>query len=222
MFAVQGIAFALLARERTGRGQQVDIGMLETTAALLTYQAGIYFATGTTPARMGNRHPTIVPYETFEASDGEFVIAVGNDDQWRRFCSVIGAETLANDERFATNRGRVSHYELLRPLLGDRLRTRTRNEWVTDLRAAGVPCGSVRAVAEVLTDPHLEARGMIQDLEHAAAGAIRVLGVPIKLSDTAGSVRQPPPVLGQHTDSILGELGMSSEEIASLRKDGAI
>jgi crotonobetainyl-CoA:carnitine CoA-transferase CaiB-like acyl-CoA transferase len=222
MFAVQGIAFALLARERSGRGQQVDIGMLETTAALLTYQAGIYFATGSTPARMGNRHPTIVPYETFEASDGEFVIAVGNDEQWRRFCTVIGAESLATDERFATNRGRVSNYDVLRPQLGVRLRTRTRAEWVTALRAAGVPCGSVRAIAEVLTDPHLEARDMIQDLEHAAAGAIRVLGVPIKLSETAGSVRQPPPVLGQHTDAILGEIGLSGEEIVSMRKDGAI
>ena len=222
MFAVQGIALALFARERTGRGQQVDIGMLETTAALLTYQAGIYFATGRTPSRMGNRHPTIVPYETFEASDGEFVIAVGNDDQWRRFCGVIGAEDLGSDERFATNRGRLTHYDALRPELGERLRTRRRAEWVAALKAVGVPCGSVRAVAEVLTDPHLQARGMIQELEHAAAGAIRVLGVPIKLSETEGSVRTPPPALGQHSDGILGELGLSAAEIAALRPDGVI
>src|SRR6185436_1451715 len=117
MFAAQGITLALLARTRTGRGQRVDIGMLDATAALLTYQAGIYFATGTTPGRMGNRHPTIVPYETFHASDGDFVVAVGNDNQFRTFCGIIGAEALATDERFATNRGRVVHYDELRPLL---------------------------------------------------------------------------------------------------------
>jgi crotonobetainyl-CoA:carnitine CoA-transferase CaiB-like acyl-CoA transferase len=126
MFATQGIAMALLARVRTGRGQRVDVGMLDATAALLTYQAGIYFATGATPGRMGNRHPTIVPYETFQGSDGEFVVAVGNDEQWRRFSRIIGAAPLADDERFATNRARVSHYDELRPLLVERLRSRRR------------------------------------------------------------------------------------------------
>ena len=223
MFAVQGIAFALFARERTGRGQRVDIGMLETTAALLTYQAGIYFATGSTPGRMGNRHPTIVPYETFEAADGEFVIAVGNDDQWKRFCGVIGAEDLEADERFATNRGRITHYDTLRPQLAERLRVRPRAEWVNALKSAGVPCGSVRSVAEVLTDPHLEARDMIQELEHAVAGAIKVLGVPIKLSETHGAVRTPPPALGEHTDPILrGDVGLSDDDIRRLRDARAV
>ena len=218
MFAVQGIAFALLARERTNKGQQVDIGMLEATAALLTYQAGIYFATGSTPGRMGNRHPTIVPYETFEAADGEFVIAVGNDEQWKRFCGVMGAKDLAADGRFATNRGRVSHYTTLRPMLTERLRTRNRADWVSALRAAGVPCGSVRDIGEVLSDPHLDARNMIQALEHAAAGAIKVLGVPIKLSATPGEVRTPPPSLGEHTERILKEdLGLDDGTVASLR-----
>ena len=223
MFATQGIALALFARERTGKGQHVDIGMLETTAALLTYQAGMYFATGSTPGRMGNRHPTIVPYETFEAADGEFVIAVGNDDQWRRFCTVLGAEDLRADERFATNRGRITHYENLRPLLAQRVRARTRGEWVAALKAAGVPCGSVREVSEVLTDPQLVARDMVQTLEHAAAGAIKMLGVPIKLSHTAGAVRTPPPTLGQHTDDILRtDVGLAPEEIAVLRRDRVV
>jgi formyl-CoA transferase/CoA:oxalate CoA-transferase len=223
MFAVQGIAFALFARERTGRGQRVDIGMLETTAALLTYQAGIYFATGSTPGRMGNRHPTIVPYETFDASDGEFVIAVGNDDQWRRFCGVMGAEDLRADVRLATNRGRIEHYDTLRPQLAERLRTRQRSEWVDALKSAGVPCGSVRSVAEVLTDPHLEARGMIQELEHAVAGAIKVLGVPIKLSETQGAVRTPPPALGQHTDEILRvDVGLAPGHISELRSNKVV
>src|SRR3954469_8382905 len=218
MFAAQGVTLALLARVRTGRGQRVDIGMLDATAALLTYQAGIYFATGTTPGRMGNRHPTIVPYETFHASDGDFVVAVGNDDQFRRFCTIIGDETLAGDARFATNRARVVHYDELRPRLADRLRVRTRQEWVRDLKAAGVPCGSGREVAEVLADPQLDARGMIETVEHVTAGAIRLLGIPIKLSNTPGAVRLPPPALGQHTDRILqDDCGLSAGEINTLR-----
>ena len=148
MFAAQGITAALFARERTGRGQAVDIAMLDSVAALLTYQAGIYFATGTAPARMGNRHPTIVPYETFAASDGEFVLAVGNDDQWRRFCA---SPDLEPDERFATNRQRVTG---LRRAAG---RSSTRGcdanrarYWIERLTAAGVPCGSVRDLARAV------------------------------------------------------------------------
>ncbi len=222
MFAAQGITLALLARVRTDRGQRVDIGMLDATAALLTYQAGIYFATGTTPRRMGNRHPTIVPYETFHASDGDFVVAVGNDDQFRRFCRIIGAEALPDDERFSTNRARVVHYNELRPLLVERLRARTRQEWVRDLKAAGVPCGSVREVGEVLADPQLDARRMIETVNHVTAGAIRLLGVPIKLSDTPGSVRIAPPGLGQHTDGILEECGLSRTEITVLRESKTV
>jgi len=223
MFAAQGIAMALLARTRTRRGQRVDVGMLDATAALLTYQAGIYFATGTTPGRMGNRHPTIVPYETFPASDGDFVVAVGNDEQWRRFCAVLGDRDLAGDSRFATNRDRVANYDALRPLLTARLQQRSRNEWVDDLKRAGVPCGSVRGVAEVLQDPQLAAREMIETVEHATAGALRVLGVPIKLSDTPGVVRTAPPALGQDTKQILrDDCGMSEAEIERLRIDGAV
>ena len=217
MFAAQGIALALLARERTDRGQRVDIGMLDATAALLTYQASIYFSTGQAPPRMGNRHPTIVPYETFPASDGEFVVAVGNDDQWRRFCEVIDAGELAADERFATNRARVANYHGLRPRLVEKLRARSRGEWVRAMKEAGVPCGAVRDVGEVLGDPQLRSRGMVQEVEHAVAGAIRVLGVPIKLSATPGSVRTAPPALGQHTEAILLELGFSLTQIARLR-----
>jgi crotonobetainyl-CoA:carnitine CoA-transferase CaiB-like acyl-CoA transferase len=222
MFAAQGVTLALLARGRTGRGQRVDIGMLDATAALLTYQAGIYFATGTTPGRMGNRHPTIVPYETFHASDGDFVVAVGNDNQFRTFCNIIGADALQNDERFSTNRARVVHYDELRPLLADRLRTRTRQDWVRNLKAAGVPCGSVREIAEVLADPQLDARHMVETVDHVTAGALRVLGVPIKLSDTPGGVRAAPPALGQHTDQILEGCGLSRGEIQTLRESRVI
>jgi crotonobetainyl-CoA:carnitine CoA-transferase CaiB-like acyl-CoA transferase len=223
MFAVQGITLALLARERTGRGQRVDIAMLDATVSLLTYQAGIFFATGQAPPRMGNRHPTITPYETFEALDGEFVIAVGNDDQWRRFCAAVEAPALASDERFTTNRLRLANYETLRPILAEHLRTRTRSDWVEALKSAGVPCGSVRRIAEVLADPQLAARGMVQELQHPVAGAIGALGNPVQLSELAAPGPMPPPTLGQHTDEILrGDLDLSDAEISTLRSQNAI
>ena len=215
MFAAQGITVALLARERTGHGQAVDVGMLDSVAALLTYQAAIYFATGSAPRRMGNRHPTIVPYETFSASDSEFVLAIGNDEQWRRFCGVAAFD---DDGRFATNRGRVTRYDELKPMLDARLRTRTRADWMERLAAAGVPCGSVRDLHDVFTDPQLAAREMIAQLTHPTIGPLRLLGVPVKLSDTPASVRTPPPTLGQHTEAVLQkDLGMSAEEIEKLR-----
>jgi len=223
LLAAQGITLALLARHRTGRGQQVDIAMLDGVAALLSYQASIFFATGNAPGRMGNRHPTIVPYETFEASDGEFVIAVGNDEQFRRFCEVAAITEIAADERFATNPGRVRHYELLRPTLAGTLRRRSRQDWIGALTAAGVPCGSVRDVREVLTDPHLEARRMIEAVEHATAGTLKVLGVPIKLSDTPGRVHAAPPVLGQHTRHVLRhDLDLADGEIEALEREQVV
>ena len=223
MFAFQGIAMALFARTTTGRGQHVDVGMLEATAALLTYQAGNYFATGTAPRRLGNRHPTIVPYETFAASDGDFVVAVGNDALWRAFCRACGLDALGADPRYATNQQRVTAYDEIRPAIGDRLLTRTRAEWIATLGAAGVPCGSVRDVGEVIGDPQLVARDMVQAVEHPDLGTIRVLGVPIKLSDTPGSVRTAPPTLGQHTTAILlDDLGFTDDEVRKMREAGAI
>ena len=220
MFAAQGVLLALFSRERTGVGQLVDIGMLDSVAALLTYQAGIYFATGSAPGRIGNRHPTIVPYETFSASDGDFVLAVGNDEQWRRFCSVAG---LPDDERFATNQLRVTRYDELEPILVACLRSATRGDWIQRLTAAGVPCGAVRNLHEVFSDSQLAAREMIADVTHATVGPLRLLGTPVKLSATPGSVRTAPPTLGQHTESVLQqELGLSSAQIATLRSHGAV
>ena len=220
IFAAQGTTLALLARERTGRGQAVDVGMLDSVAALLTYQAAIYFATGTAPGRLGNRHPTIVPYETFTASDGEFVLAVGTDEQFRKFCEVAG---LQPGDRFATNRGRVMGYAELRPMIADRLKTQTRSFWIERLGKAGVPCGSVRDLHEVFTDPQVAARDMSVPMTHPIAGPIRVLGSPLKLSDTPASQRTPPPTLGQHTESVLQrDLGLTNDAIQELRAGGVI
>ncbi len=217
LFAAQGVMAALIAREKTGRGQQVDIGMLDATAALLTYQAGNYFASGQVPARMGNRHPTIVPYESFHASDGEFVIAGGNDEIWRRLCRVIGRPELAEDPRYCTNKERVTRYDDVRAELDGALAKRTREEWVRELTAAGVPCGSVRGISEVLADPQLAAREMVSEVQHATIGTTRVINSPVKLSETPPSVRTAPPTLGQHTTAVLHELGYDTARIDALK-----
>ena len=223
MFAAYGVAVALLARHRTGRGQFVDIGMLDSTVALLTYQAGIYFATGKAPERLGNLHPTIVPYETLDAADGQLVVAVGNDRLWRLFCRLIEASDLADDPRFSTNRDRVERHAALRPILVDHLRVRPAADWIALLTEAGIPCGAVRDLHQVFTDPQIIDRAMVVALEHPIAGSMRALGVPIKLGDTPGSVRTPPPILGQHTEQILEEdVGYDRTRIEQLQKGGVI
>ena len=222
VLAAQGVTLALLARQRSGLGQLVDVAMLDSVAALLSYQAGLQFA-GQEPRRLGNRHPTIAPYDSFETSDGEIVLAVGNDLQWGRFCSAAGVEGLAADARFATNPARVREHHALRAAIGPILRGATTSAWVARLRAAEVPCGAVRSVGEVLADPQLASREMIARVDHPSAGPIDLLGVPIKLSASPGSVRTPPPTLGQHTDTILrDDLGLGPDDIERLRHEGAI
>ena len=196
MFAFQGLLLALIAKGRTGQGQHVDVSLLDATTALMTYQAGRYFATGTSPERLGNQHATIVPYDAFETAEGVLVLAVGNDDQFRRFCHLAGARELADDVRFATNAKRVEHHHVLHPVLLHLLASDTASGWRARLRAAGVPCGAVRSVGEALTDPQTLAREMVASVVHPTIGPLHVLGVPVKLSDTPGTVRTPPPDLG--------------------------
>jgi len=223
MFAFQGLLLALLSRGRTGRGQLVDVSLLDSVAALLTYQASRHFATGEVPARTGNRHMTIAPYDTFETADGVMVLAVGNDVQWQRLCAALGLATLDVDERYRTNAGRVTHYESLHASLNEVFRRQPAESLVALLRREGVPCGGVRSIAEVVADPQIAARHMVETVSHTTLGSVRVLGIPTKLSDSPGSVRTAPPVLGQHTRAVLSaDLGLSELEIDRLEETGAI
>jgi formyl-CoA transferase len=221
MYAAQGIAAALLARERSGKGAIVDIALLDSVAALLTYQAMASLATGEVPRRCGNGHPSIVPYDTFETADGPLTIAVGNDDQWRRFCEAAELTALAEDARFATNPERARHRDTLVPMLARTFRARGRAAWMDVLRRATVPCGEVRDVAEALADPQLAARGLIASMRHPTAGAVRMVDSPIRLSNARRHA--PPPVLGEHTEAILtNDLGLSGDEVRSLREQRVV
>lgn len=222
LLAAQGIGLALFARERTGRGQYVDISMLDGVVSLLSYHASIYLTTGATSGRLGNRHATIAPYDTFPAADGEFFLAIGNDDQFGRFCREAGLQELLTDARFTTNPARVVNAGALRTVLLPVLSQRPRQHWIDALTAAGVPCGAIRSVSEAMSDPQVAARHMIESVEHAVLGSMNVLGVPIKLSATPGTVRSAPPTLGQHTDEVLGEIGLSPAAIADLRRRSVI
>ncbi len=223
MFAMQGILLALIARGTTGRGQHVDISMFDATAALLTYQAQRTLATGVPPPRLGNRHASIAPYDTYDAQDGTLILAVGNDDQWQRFCRVAGLAAAAADARFHTNDGRVEHYAALQPIVTQAIASRTLAHWLTELRAAGVPAGAVRAIDAVLADAQTTARHMVITVDHPSIGPLRVLGLPVKLSDTPGSVRTAPPLLGQHTASVLEQdLGLSAGRIDALQRAGVL
>ena len=221
MFAFQGLLLALISRAQSGRGQHVDVSLLDSVAALLTYQAARYFATGIAPVRAGNRHMTIAPYDTFEMRDGVLVLAVGTDAQWRAFCTTLARPDLAADSRFATNAQRVERFDDLRPLVTDTLAPYRLNQAVELLRDAGVPCGAVRSIAEALDDPQIIARAMIEEIDHPAIGPLKLLGLPVKLSATPGSVRLPPPRLGEHTRAVLsGDLGWSAEDVGRVMTRG--
>lgn len=222
LFAAQGILLALLDRARTGRGRHVDISMFDSVAALLTYQAANYLATGTNPPRMGNAHASIVPYGTFETRDGQLMLAIGNDDQWRRFCDAASLPDLAADPRFVTNPQRVANRHQLLPMVSRMLKTRDRAEWTALLREAAVPCGPVRTIGEMLADPQLEARDMIVSITHPTAGDVRVMGNPLRMSGDGARPDAAPPRLGEHTDAILTELGVAAAELDTLRHEHVI
>jgi formyl-CoA transferase/CoA:oxalate CoA-transferase len=223
MFAAIAVLAALAARGRGGRGQIVETSLLEGQVAWLTYMASSYFATGENPPRPGSAHPSIVPYQPFETRDIPLTLAVNNEKLWRGLCEALGLGHLRDDPRFASNPERVKNRGVLIPQLEAYFRERSGRDILARLRAAGIPCGPIQSVAEVFKDPQVLHRRMVQEMNHPAAGRIRQIGIPIRLSATPGSLRLPPPTLGQHTGEILRRLlRLDSRRIGRLRAAGVV
>ncbi|MFN7086430.1 MAG: CaiB/BaiF CoA transferase family protein, partial [Burkholderiales bacterium] len=223
MLASNAILGALQARHRTGRGQHLELSLYETSLFMLANVAANYLAAGRDGGRYGNGHPSIVPYTTYPARDGMLAVAVGNDGQFAKFAAAIGHPEWAEDARFIKNRDRVAHRELLDGLIAEALRADSAAAWVDRLKAAGVPCGRINSVKQALDDPHTAARRMIEEVAHPTIGLLKVIGTPFKFGGTPTSIRRAPPLLGQHTEEVLGgELGLSAERIAQLRREQVI
>jgi crotonobetainyl-CoA:carnitine CoA-transferase CaiB-like acyl-CoA transferase len=222
MYATTAVLAALACRERTGIGQYIDLALLDVQVATLANQATNYLVSGRSPERLGNAHPNIVPYQAFATSDSHIILAVGNDEQYRRFCAVAGAPHLAADERFATNANRVRNRDSLIPLLRDIFGLRTKSWWIAELEKAGVPCGPINTIEEVFADPQVQARSMRVTVEHASAGEIPLVGTPMKFSQTPAGALQPPPLLGEHTTQVLERLGVDGDTLNVLRETGVI
>jgi len=223
MYATIAICAALAHRERGGSGQHLDLALLDTQVGILANQGMNYLATSVPPGRIGNAHPNIVPYQPFKTSDGDVILACGNDNLFNKFCEVAGCQNLARDARFATNSKRVENREAITSLLADIFAKRTTKDWCDALEAAGVPNGPINNLKQVFEEPQIVARGMKIELDHAVAGKVPLIASPMKFSTTQLEFKNPPPVLGQHTDEVLrGLLRMDDAAIAKLRADGVI
>jgi len=222
MFAAVGILAAVRTREKTGRGQAVDVSILDGQVSWLSHQAGSFFATGVNPEKLGSAHPTIAPYQAFKAADSYFVVAVGNDALWKAFCHALGLDSLIADPRFATNPDRVRNRHELTLVLEHFFAGKDSREWLETISRAGVPCGPVNALSQVFEDPQVIHRDMVQEMQHPRLGKIKVVGIPIKMSDTPGRLRMPPPMLGEHTKEVLRGLGFDDDEIEKLALEGIL
>ena len=219
MLASNSILAALNARHRTGKGQKVELSLYETSLAMLINVASNYLTAGRNAGRFGNGHPSIVPYTTYQAADAMVAIGIGNERQFGRVAEVLGHPEWAKDPRFTSNRARVENRDVIDGFINEALSHDDADAWLDKLKAVGVPCGRINSVADALDDPHTTARDMIETVEHSTIGALKMLGIPFKFSDTACSVRRAPPTLGQHNDEILkGELGLDEKAIAELRQ----
>ncbi|CAB3748914.1 CaiB/BaiF CoA transferase family protein [Paraburkholderia solisilvae] len=218
MYASVAVLTALAHRDRTGVGQYIDMALLDVQVAMLANMNSNFLASGTPPARWGNAHQNIVPYQTFQTSDGWIIVAVGNDGQFRKFVEAGGRAALADDARFATNPERVRNREVLVPLLADMVRARSKREWIDALEAAQVPCGPINDLREVFENEQVVARGMQVDLPHPCGGAVKLVRNPIRMTETPPQAAAHPPTLGEHTDAVLQSvLGYSDAQIAALR-----
>ena len=223
MLASNSILAALNARHRTGKGQKVELSLYETSLAMLINVASNYLTAGRNAGRFGNGHPSIVPYTTYQAADSMVAIGIGNERQFGRVAEVLGHPEWAKDPRFTSNRARVENRDVIDGFINEALSHDDADAWLDKLKAVGVPCGRINSVADALDDPHTTARDMIETVEHSTIGALKMLGIPFKFSDTACSVRRAPPTLGQHNDEILkGELGLDEKAIAELRQEKVI
>ncbi|MFC0270477.1 CaiB/BaiF CoA transferase family protein [Metabacillus herbersteinensis] len=223
MWAIVGIQSALLARQHTGKGQWIDVSLLDTIISWQTYLAGNYFASGKNPQPQGGAHPNIVPYQLFDSSDGYFNIAVGNEGLWEKFCIALGEPILAVNPKYKTNQHRLENREELIDYLQSIFSTKPSKYWISLFEEAGLPCGPVLSFEEIFKDPHVLAREQLVELEHPRAGKVKMTGIPIKLSETPGAITSPPPILGEHTIEILRDtLHLTEGKIASLIESGAI
>lgn len=222
LYGAYGVLAALQARERTGRGQIVHTSLLESMIGTLGFQAARYLNGGDVPPPAGNHHPINAPYGVFKTRDGYVTIGATGEKRWRTFCQVIDAPELLDDPRFATNGGRYDHRLTLAALIGEKLQPHTSDEWEQILNTAGIPCGPIYRIDQSLEHPQVRHREMIVEREHPTAGTVRLLGLPVKLSDTPGGVDQTPPLLGQHTEEILAALGLTDAAIARLHDVGVV
>jgi formyl-CoA transferase/CoA:oxalate CoA-transferase len=224
IFSAMGILAALLGRVKTGRGQILDMSLLDSQVSWLTSVGSSYLNAGAVPSRLGNAHPNIVPYQLFATADGRHIIvAVGTEALWGRFCGVLGiAETVGRDARFSSNQLRIENRGELIPALEQILRGGAAQDWLRKFRAADIPAGPIRSVPEALSDPQMVARRAIVEIEHPGMGVARSIANPMRMSETPVSYRLPPPLLGEHTDGILAELGLSQEEISRAQKRGVV
>jgi len=222
LMAVQSILAALWARQQQGIGQKIDIGLLDCGVAILSYMAGYYFATGKSPRRMGGKHPTIVPYQAIKTKDSWVVVAVGSEEIWVRFCKAIGREDLRDDSRFQANPQRVKNREALEEIIEPIFIERTTEEWLQILNKHDVPAAPVNDIEAVFQIPQLEARDMLKIIKHPTLGGLKAIGIPMKFEKTPCSIQRPPPLLGEHTEEILKELGYSAEDISTLKREDVI
>jgi formyl-CoA transferase len=223
MYSTIAVCAAIANRERTGKGQHIDMALLDTQVGFLANQGANFLVTGEAPVRLGNTHPNIVPYQSVPTKDGAIIIACGNDNLFNKFCDLLGQPALKTDPRFATNAARVTNRDQLDPILDELMRKKTTAEWVAALEGAGVPCGPINNLKEVFENEQVIARGLKVEIPHPTAGKVALVRSPMRFSETPVEYKTPPPLLGQHTDEVLKDvLGKSAEEIAALKKAGTV